>query len=85
VGKDDRAGKEEKVKSTVVKPSNGQASKRKVRPHNRAGFSGFSLRRLTKRQRERLSRILVTIFLLIFVLVIAGGLLIVTTQPVPTH
>ncbi len=85
MGQAHRIGKEEKVKSTVVKPTNGQASKRKLKTQNRSRSSGFSLRRLTKRQREKLARIFVTAFIVIFLISIVGGLVYLVTQPGVAH
>jgi hypothetical protein len=65
---------EEKVKSTIVKPSNGRPSGGKQRRPNKSRSWAAGLRRLTKKQKQKIYRIVVSVFLLIFVISIVGTL-----------
>jgi ABC-type Na+ efflux pump permease subunit len=62
------------VKSTVVKPSNGKTDQNKQQASSKKRSPAISLRRLTKRQREKLYRSFVWFFLFVFVVSIVGGL-----------
>jgi hypothetical protein len=66
------------VKSTVVKPSNGRAMNGKQRSQSKNKPWGSGLRRLTKKQRDRLYRGFVWVFLVIFTVSIVGGLIALT-------
>lgn len=65
------------MKSTVVKPSNGQTPSGKQRSASKSRF-GVGLRRLTKRQKERIYRVFVWVFLAIFTVSIVGGMIALT-------
>lgn len=82
MGKTHGIAKEEKVKSTIVKPSNGQAKKNKLRSQGKNRSPGLSLRRLTKRQKQKIGRIFVWVFILVFAFTIVGSLVAVTVKPV---
>ena len=60
------------MKSTVVKPSNGQSKNKKSSARSQS--QGWNLRRLTKRQRTDLVRIGMIVFLVIFTFSIVGGM-----------
>jgi hypothetical protein len=81
VGKTHGIAKEEKVKSTIVKPSNGQAKKNKLRSQGKNRSSLLSLRRLTKRQKQKIGRIFVWVFILVFAFTIVGSLVAVSVKP----
>jgi len=81
VGKAHGIAKEEKVKSTIVKPSNGQAKKNKLKGQGKNRSSGLSLRRLTKRQKQKIGRIFVWVFILVFAFTIVGSLVAITVKP----
>jgi hypothetical protein len=83
VGQTHGIAKEEKVKSTVVKPSNGQAKKNKLRSQGKNRSPGLSLRRLTKRQKEKIYRIFAWVFIIVFTFTIVGSLVAVSVK-VPT-
>jgi hypothetical protein len=83
VGQTHRVAKEEKVRSTVVKPSNGQAKKNKPRNPGKTRSPGLSLRRLTKRQKEKIYRIFAMVFIVVFTLTIVGSLVAVSVR-IPT-
>jgi len=68
------------VKSTIVKPSNGQA---KSKPKNQSG--GLNLRRLTKRQKDKIYRIFTMVFLVIFAISIVGTLIAVSVVKPTGH
>ena len=80
MGQADRRAEEETVRSTIVKPSNGQA---KSKPKNQSG--GLSLRRLTKRQKEKIYRIFTMAFLVIFAISIVGTLIAVSVVKPAGH
>jgi hypothetical protein len=84
VGKAHGIAEEEKVRSTVVKPSNGQANKNKPKGQAKSKSPGLGLRRLTKRQRIKIARIAMIVFLIIFTFSIVGGLVAVSVR-VPGH
>jgi len=67
------------VRSTIVKPSNGQTGKKK--PKGQAKSSGFALRRLTKRQRQKIGRMLMFAFLIVFIFTIVGGVVAISVRP----
>lgn len=75
MGKAGALAQEEKVKSTVVKPSNGRTTNGKQRSQPK---KGLGLRRLTKKQKEKIYRIFVWGFLAIFTISIVGGLIALT-------
>lgn len=79
MGKADSGAEEETVKSTIVKPSNGKA---KNKPKSPSG--ALSLRRLTKRQKEKIYRIATMVFLVIFAISIVGTLVAVSVKT-PAH
>ena len=60
------------MKSTVIKPSNGQTKSKKSQARNQS--QSWNLRRLTKRQRTDLVRIGMIVFLVIFTFSIVGGM-----------
>jgi hypothetical protein len=68
------------VRSTIVKPSNGQT---KSKPKSQSG--GLNLRRLTKRQKEKIYRIFTMIFLVIFAISIVGTLVAVSVVKTSGH
>ncbi len=68
------------MKSTVVKPSNGRASQGKQRASAKGKSPKIGLRRLTKRQREKIYRIFVWVFLVVFTVSIVGGLIALTVK-----
>ena len=74
---------EEAVRSTVVKPSNGQAKSKSKGAKSQS--SSLSLRRLTKRQKERIYQIGTMIFLLIFAFSIVGTLVAVSVKAPAGH
>lgn len=65
------------MKSTVVKPSNGRSASPKARPPKNRPWS-VGLRRLSKRQKEKIYRVVVTVFLIIFTVSIVGGIIALT-------
>lgn len=65
------------MKSTVVKPSNGRTQNDKQRSASKRAWS-FGLRRLTKKQKEKIYRVAVWIFLGVFTVSIVGGLIALT-------
>lgn len=79
MGQADRA-EEETVRSTIVKPSNGQT---KGKPKSQSGR--LNLRRLTKRQKEKIYRIFTIIFLVIFAISIVGTLVAVSVVKTTGH
>ena len=81
MGETHGVAKEEKVKSTVVKPSNGQAKKNRLRSQGKNRSAGLSLRRLTKRQKEKIYRIFAWVFILVFTFTIVGSLVAITVKP----
>jgi hypothetical protein len=85
VGKTYGVAEEEKVRSTIVKPSNGQAKKNRRRGEGKSRSSGLSLRRLTKRQKQKIGRILVAIFLVVFAVTIVGGALVAVSVKISGH
>jgi len=72
---------EEAVRSTVVKPSNGQTKNKSKKNQPTA----LGLRRLTKRQREKIYRIGTMIFLVIFAISIVGTLVAVSVAKGPSQ
>ena len=80
MGQTDHRAEEETVKSTIVKPSNGQA---KSKPKNQSG--GLNLRRLTKRQKDKIYRIFTMVFLVIFAISIVGTLIAVSVVKPTGH
>ena len=69
------------MRSTIVKPSNGQTGKSKPRGQTRNKSGGLGLRRLTKRQRQKIGRILMFVFLIVFVFTIVGGVVAISVKP----
>ena len=82
MGKTHGVAKEEKVKSTIVKPSNGQAKKNRLKSQGKSGSPGLSLRRLSKKQKEKMYRIFAWVFIIVFTFTIVGSLVAVTVKPV---
>lgn len=68
------------MRSTVAKPSNGQSKSK-----SKGQSSGLNLRRLTKRQKEKIYRIFTIIFLLVFAISIVGTLVAVSVVKTPTQ
>lgn len=68
------------MRSTTVKPTNGQAKNK-----SKGQSSGLNLRRLTKRQKEKIYRIFTIIFLLVFAISIVGTLVAVSVVRAPTQ
>ena len=68
------------MRGTVATPSNGKANKTKSRGQAKNRPPALSLRRLTKRQKEKIYRIFTIVFLLAFAISIVGGLLYVSVQ-----
>jgi hypothetical protein len=66
------------VRSTVAKPSNGQAKNK-----SKGQSSRLNLRRLTKRQKEKIYRIATIVFLLVFAFSIVGTLVAVSVVRAP--
>ena len=75
-----RGTEEETVRSTVVKPSNG-----KTKNKSKSQSTPLNLRRLTKRQREKIYRIGTMIFLVIFAISIVGTLVAVSVGRAPSQ
>ncbi|MDQ6766428.1 MAG: hypothetical protein M3Z41_01250 [Candidatus Eremiobacteraeota bacterium] len=71
------------MRSTIVKPSNGQSNKNKPKGKAKNRSSGLGLRRLTKRQKERIYRIFTIIFLIVFAVTIVGAMFFMVSQKVP--
>ncbi len=69
------------MKSTVVKPSNGQAAKSKPKGQARNKSGGLGLRRLTKRQRQKIGRVMMFVFLIVFIFTIVGGVVAISVKP----
>jgi hypothetical protein len=69
---------EDEVKSTVIKPSNGQTNGKPQRGGSKSKSWSIGLRRLTKKQKEKIYRVFVWIFLGVFTLSIVGGLIALT-------
>jgi hypothetical protein len=78
VGETHKSAQEEKVKSTVVKPSNGRTPSGKQRPISKGKSWSIGLRRMTKRQKDAMYRVFVWAFLVIFTVSIVGGLIAIT-------
>ncbi len=66
------------MKSSVAPSPKGRPAGKPQRPARKSGSWSFGMRRLTKRQRERLFRMVVTVFLVIFAVSIIGALVAVT-------
>jgi hypothetical protein len=66
------------VKSTIVKPTNGRSANDKQRSTSKKSSWSLGLRRLTKKQREKIYRLFVWGFLAVFTLSIVGGLIALT-------
>jgi hypothetical protein len=66
------------VKSTIVKPSNGRTPQNKSRGPRKPSSGG--LRRLTKKQKEKIYRGFVWVFLAVFTISIVGGLIALTIR-----
>ena len=68
------------MKSTVVKPSNGRTSNAKQRSQSKNKSWSVGLRRLTKKQKQKIYRGVVWVFLVIFTISIVGGLIALTVH-----
>lgn len=77
MGEADAGAQEDEVKSTVVRPSNGQTNGKQQRSSKSRSWS-MGLRRLTKKQKEKIYRVFVWIFLGVFTVSIVGGLIALT-------
>lgn len=71
--------------TTIAKPTNGQRGQNKPRVAAKGKPSNIGLRRLTKRQRERIYRIFTLLFLVIFAISIVGGLIALTVKAPAGH
>jgi hypothetical protein len=69
---------EDEVKRTVVRPSNGQSNGKQQRSASKSKPWSVGLRRLTKKQKEKIYRVFVWVFLGVFTLSIVGGLIALT-------
>lgn len=78
MGQAGTGAQEEKVKSTIVKPSNGRTPSGKQRGASKSKAWSAGLRRLTKKQKEKIYRVFVWIFLGVFTVSIVGGLIALT-------
>ena len=77
MGETRKPAQEEKMKSTIVKPSNGRSPSGKRQTAKNKSWS-MGLRRMTKRQKEGMYRVFVWAFLAIFTVSIVGGLIALT-------
>ena len=80
MGQTDGGAEKEEVKSTILKPSNGRPIKSRPKGQGKSRSMGFGLRRLSKRQKEKIYRILTLIFLIVFAFTIVGTLIAFTVK-----
>jgi hypothetical protein len=89
MGQADRRPEEEEVKDLAGRSTdgrstsargNGQAAKNRSKAQSKGKSGGLSLRRLTKRQRDRIRRIVTMVILVIFAISIVGGLVAITVK-----
>jgi hypothetical protein len=79
VGEAGQLLQEAEVKSTIVKPSNGRVNE-KQRSQSKHKSWSVGLRRLTKKQKQKIYRGIVWVFLVIFTVSIVGGLIALTVH-----
>jgi hypothetical protein len=75
----DIAGRSTDGRSTQVR-GNGQTVKSKSKTQSKGKSSGMSLRRLTKRQKDKIRRIVTMVILVVFAISIVGGLVAITVK-----
>jgi hypothetical protein len=89
VGQADSSPEEEEVKDVGGRSTdgrstsargNGQAVKSRSKAQSKGKWSGVGLRRLTKRQKDKIRRIVTMVILVVFALSIVGGLVAITVK-----